>query len=74
LRGPGETLKRRVAEIDERFIYEFLGGWAAGLLAFCVIALAALKMGGLTDRHSFYAGTIGWWRAWRSAGGESSGY
>jgi hypothetical protein len=59
LRGPGETLKRRVAEIDERFIYEFLGGWAAGLLAFCVIALAALKMGGLTDRHSFYAGTIG---------------
>ena len=59
LRGPGETLKRRIAEIDDRFIYEFIGGWVAGLLAFCLIALAASKLGGLTDGHSFYAGSLG---------------
>lgn len=45
LRSPGETLRRRIIEIDERFILEFGGAIFAILLSLPIGALVAQRLG-----------------------------
>lgn len=46
LRGPGEHLRRRIGEIEERFVFECIGGLAAVLLALALFADTFRKLFG----------------------------
>lgn len=72
LRGPGEGLRRRLAQLGERFVYEYFGSMVAALFILPILGLGAKaigltrwKAGVLILGGLFVLAVIGAWRCIR---------
>src|SRR5689334_3601498 len=52
LRGPGETLRQRIAGFDEQFVFELVGGLMLIFLALGLVAEAVYKLLGWTAKSA----------------------
>lgn len=55
LRSPGETLRRRLYEIDEQFVMELVGGIAGSAVAFGLAGSLARVLGPLSGSQIYWA-------------------